>query len=858
MIAAVVTRPGLSTLRRLAAGVAALLALATTTHATSPPPSPIPAPPNTAISFGPHPSFLPITPAPPTALPYSNPQQSTVWSVDKLQIMLSENGHTPAVQFFAKGVNYEPTQIGGSADFPPHNDFFFDTGVGTWAGLWNRDIPIMRALGVNTLRTYGWWKWDPSFNNGDQIFGYWPQIDFTTNDATGTFTNPTNSGDVLYPHATHETFLDMCWNGGNSPIFVWIGISISVGQQFLNPAPSPGDQVSARQFALYTAMWAAAKYGNHPAVIGFVIGNEQNQNAGGGSPGTTPTSDFWAFQNQMNALIKAIAPTKLTMSVFTDDPNVWNTTINDGGIYQGKTIPSIYRQDVWGLNPYNDPTVGGGILPRYQQDIVTPSSGAYIKPLLFTEWGVPSSTHTYDGSTPYPLLWTNTAFPPPNPTLLPGATSSPPGSPLPASETDNTTPLGTASIRNNQYLMTSSLTGFFTGVPTGTALPAADQGDWVTNFWGVVKANVADNSKINQAGTTNFASGGYIFEWIDEWWKNGNPTQKDAAVATGANNVFPGGWDDEEYFGMMVGALSGRTCTAGLNNCPLVDTSTGTLNGNPDTLSPRAALVALQTQYTSTSQLVSAALPGGRSVQVGQPATVFGAIINASPDALRGCFPAMLTSVPATFSYQTTDPGTNALIGTADTPATIAPGAVQTFVLAFTPTAAFGPAEIQVGYDCAHADPAPIVSGLNTVLLSAATTPGPDVVAVSLTPTNDGIASIAGAPGAGAFAVALANVGVAGTVRVSADTNGVALPLTLSLCPTFATGHPQQGQCSAPPSLALDGMVLPAGGTASFAVFAAVSSPVIFDPAHHRIFVRVTDPGAVVRGWTSVAVRTVP
>lgn len=810
---------------------------------------------NTAITFGAAPSFLPITPTPPSALPYKQPSQSTVWSTDTLQIMLSENSGS-AVQFFAKGVNYEPTQIGGSANASPYNDLFFDTGVETWSGLWKRDLPIMRAVGVNTLRTYGWWKWEPAFYSGDAIFGYWSDLDFTTGDSTGPYTSPTNAGDVLYPHNTHETFLDKCWNNGNSPIFVWIGISINNGAQFQNPAAFPADQASARQFALYTAQWAAQKYGNHPAVIGFVIGNEQNQNAGGGATGTTPTSDFWAFQNQMNALVKAIAPNKLTMSVYTDDPAVWSTTIADGGIYNGKTIPSIYGQDVWGLNPYNNPTGGGNILPRYQADIVVPAAGAYVKPLLFTEWGVPASTHTYDGQTAYPLLWTNTAFPPPAPTLESNVTSSPPGSPLPAGQTNNTTPLATTSARGNQYAMTASLAGFFSGVNTGTVLPAADQGDWVTSFWGVVTANKADNATISNLGLLNYTSGGYIFEWADEWWKNGNVTQKDAAIPTGANNVFPGGWDDEEFFGLMVGALNGRTCT--VSSCDVVDKATGKLNGKPDTLSPRAALVALQTQYGGDATLVSAALPGGRAVQVGQTATVFATMINSGARPAGECFPAVSSDVAVTFSYQATNPATNALVGAPDTPADIAPGGLQTFLLAFTPTAPFDPVDVQVSYDCAEADPARIVTGLNTVLLSASAAPVPDIVAVAVTPSRDGIVDIPGTAGTGVFAVAQTNVGAAGTIGIAVDDNGVALPLALTVCQTFPVGHPSAGACMAPPAPTVNGLVIPSGGTASFGVFATASGNVAFAPAQHRLFLRFKDADGVVRGWTSVAVRTLP
>jgi hypothetical protein len=129
---------------------------------------------------------------------------------------------------------------------------------------------------------------------------------------------------------------------------------------------------------------------------------------------------------------------------------------------------------------------------------------------------------------------------------------------------------------------------------------------------------------------------------------------------------------------------------------------------------------------------------------------------------------------------------------------------------------------------------------------------------LAVTPTRNGIVDVPAPSGTGVFAVAMVNVGATGPISVSADTNGVALPLTVSLCPTFAAGHPMEGQCMTPPTLAVEGHVIASGGTSSFGVFATGSGTVAFDPALHRIFVRLKDQGGVVRGWTSVAVRSSP
>ena len=70
------------------------------------------------------------------------------------------------------------------------------------------------------------------------------------------------------------------------------------------------------------AKWLAKKYGDHPAVMGFVVGNELD------TPATTPTSNFWQTVNDIGAVIKASAPDKLTAFTFHDTAD-YNRTITD-------------------------------------------------------------------------------------------------------------------------------------------------------------------------------------------------------------------------------------------------------------------------------------------------------------------------------------------------------------------------------------------------------------------------------------------------------------------------------------------------------------------------------------------------
>jgi hypothetical protein len=258
-----------------------------------------------------------------------------------------------------------------------------------------------------------------------------------------------------------------------------------------------------------------------------------------------------------------------------------------------------------------------------------------------------------------------------------------------------------------------------------------------------------------------------------------------------------------------------------------------------------------QITVTAAPVLAAALLPSSRSVQVGISATVFATILNFGSTPATSCSISPITAVSASFVFQTTDPATNQVTGTANMPVDIPAGTGQSFVLAFTPTAPIAQTDIWFSFDCTNSDPAPINSGLNTLLFSASATPVPDIVALAATVTGDGIVNIPGTTGTGAFAVATVNVGAGGNITASADTGGAVLPVSLSLCQT----NPATGQCISAigPSVTTQ---INAGATPTFGIFVIGTGNVPFDPALNRVFVRFKDAGGVTRGSTSVAVRT--
>ena len=251
------------------------------------------------------------------------------------------------------------------------------------------------------------------------------------------------------------------------------------------------------------------------------------------------------------------------------------------------------------------------------------------------------------------------------------------------------------------------------------------------------------------------------------------------------------------------------------------------------------------------TSLLAAMLPSSRSVQVGVPATAFATIINAGSVAATGCGISVIPALAANFSYQSTDPATNQVTGSPNTPVNIPAGVAQSFVISLTPTSPIVSTDVQFNYSCTNASSAPNFVGLNTLLFSASATPVPDIVALAATLTNDGIVNIPGTTGTGAFAVATVNVGASGSITASADTGSAALPVNILLCET----NPTTGQCISAigPSVTTQ---INANATPTFAILVQGGGTVPFDPAMNRIFVRFKDSGNVTRGSTSVAVRT--
>jgi hypothetical protein len=244
-------------------------------------------------------------------------------------------------------------------------------------------------------------------------------------------------------------------------------------------------------------------------------------------------------------------------------------------------------------------------------------------------------------------------------------------------------------------------------------------------------------------------------------------------------------------------------------------------------------------------------LPSSRSAQVGTPVTAFATIINGGGVTATQCGLApLLNSVnplPIIFSYNLNPP-----IGLPNTPVPIDPGS-KNYVFSVTANGAFASTDLKIIFDCTNSNPAPIIVGVSTLLISSSAGAVADIVALIATnPPNDGIARIPTTNGSVAFGVATVNVGGAGaSITASADTGGVALPASINVCET--TGQPG-GACIAPPSASVTTQIDPSE-TNTFSFFVTGSGNIAFDPATKRIFARFK-VGADTHGSSSVAVCT--
>lgn len=124
--------------------------------------------------------------------------------------------------FYVKGVCYSPVPTGESPSYFPFGDYF----TPDYAYLWKRDLPLLKSLGANTIRIYGW----------------------------------NNSND-------HTQFLDEVQSNG-----LLIFVTYFIG----STSDTPVATEQQRSTVIYEFSKQVWFYKNHPAILMWGFGNEMN------------------------------------------------------------------------------------------------------------------------------------------------------------------------------------------------------------------------------------------------------------------------------------------------------------------------------------------------------------------------------------------------------------------------------------------------------------------------------------------------------------------------------------------------------------------------------------------------------
>lgn len=245
-----------------------------------------------------------------------------------------------------------------------------------------------------------------------------------------------------------------------------------------------------------------------------------------------------------------------------------------------------------------------------------------------------------------------------------------------------------------------------------------------------------------------------------------------------------------------------------------------------------------------------ALLPSSRSTQAGSGGTFFATVLNTASDPVKHVA-ISAPSFPGYVWFETTDPQTNARNAQSTMLVDIPAGGMQTFLVTLISRIVVAPMDVVftvAGDTAAVSSRAP---GVDTVLFSASRELTPDVIAVSATVSGDGIVNIPSSTGIEVFTLATVNVGDAARITLTIDTGSESLPLSAVVCET----DPLTSLCLAPPAATVT-LDIGIAERHTFGVFASATASIAFLPERNRIFARFRDAGSVIRGATSVAVRT--
>ncbi len=290
---------------------------------------------------------------------------------------------------------------------------------------------------------------------------------------------------------TINEFLDAAWNGGRDPVYVLMTIYF--------PGSALNNDGAARDIAdQYERL--AAKYALYPAVMGVSISNEIT-----GGDGWT-TKKWWSNYSLVADGARRGFASKGVKKLVTSADFDGLTTFDVKG---RKQIAQIYygelygaRVDAWGDNIYRG---------RWFTDLLEQIQDTTTKPVILTEYGATAAYHP---------AWANT-YEHPNGDVHKNGVCVP-----------DTGPDG----------------------PVNRDVAALPPGRHNPNMGGLVDYATNNAELLYRSYKNNgLVSGGFYFEWTDEWWKadSGNPAFRGEHVGNGKFTAhFPGCGEDAAWFGL--------------------------------------------------------------------------------------------------------------------------------------------------------------------------------------------------------------------------------------------------------------------------------------------------------------------
>ena len=380
-----------------------------------------------------------------------------------------------------RGVGYQPTAIGQAPGYPGYAPYRQEQ--------YERDLPLLRAMNCNTVRTWG-------------------KID---ND---------------------DGFLDACWNNGLDPVRVVAGF-------WIDPASDFSD-ATARAAIIADFQAYVATYKDHPAILMWLPGGEINYHL---RSDTQKLHDWFTLLNGLGWAAYEVEGN--TYHPVTTDfaADVWNGTTYEQDLLTAQLgVAELFTDDahltgldLWGFNCYRGTSfdVPGGREEDGEERGLCPQIPARGTSPSGLPIGLADASPQTDQAPPGETR--------PQDACLPLAEGSRDGEGTGrASDSGRTGSLfATFAARSAKPMWLAEF-----GVDAwnhGNGVEDQDaQADGEAAQWAEIAAN------------TDVCVGGSVMAYSDEWWKNRQTgTAETHDPGPWERGDQPDGWTDEEYYGIV-------------------------------------------------------------------------------------------------------------------------------------------------------------------------------------------------------------------------------------------------------------------------------------------------------------------